>query len=38
LTPPVDTEPGESDASLAAIESRTAGDRIIRGGTLRAGG
>jgi O-antigen/teichoic acid export membrane protein len=35
LAPPVDTEPGESDASLAEIESRTAGDRIIRGGTLR---
>jgi O-antigen/teichoic acid export membrane protein len=38
VTPPVDTEPGETDGSLAEIESRTAGARIIRGGTVRAGG
>lgn len=35
---PVDTEPGGTAASLAEIESRTAGDRIIRGGTIRAVG
>lgn len=35
---PLDTEPGEGDAGLAEIESRTAGNRIIRGGTLRGAG
>jgi O-antigen/teichoic acid export membrane protein len=38
VRPPVESEPGDVVPSLAEVESRTAGDRIIRGGALRAGG
>lgn len=38
MTPPFDSEPDQLDGGLAEIESREAGDRIIRGGTLRSAG